>query len=240
MRGSVLNGECVDGDACGLHALNVFDEIGRVGGEVLGLEDAAAGYAAGLHPERSGPGGGEDFDVRINGEDLLHDGDDVGAVGLEGEFGHGGVGLALGEIVVGVDVVVHVGGSDGVADVGAADGVAFGGVELMEELGAFGGRHLHEELGAASCDGEAEAVDGLEGLFVVDGDGGAGGGGLGEGYGWGLELEEGGAVGIGEPEVGLGACGEGGEDDGEENEGGLDAGVHEDSCCGFISVLMRA
>ena len=74
----VLNGERVDGDAFGLHGLDVFDEVGGVGGEVFGLEHAAAGDAAGFHPERSGPGGGEDFDLRVDGEDFFHHGDDVG------------------------------------------------------------------------------------------------------------------------------------------------------------------
>ena len=100
-----------------------------------------------------------------------------------------------GEVVVGVDVVVHVGRADGEAEVADADAVAGAGEELVEEGCALGGVHVHEELGAAAGEREAEAVHGLVGFGGVDGDGLAGGGGWGgEGDGR-LEREEGGAVG---------------------------------------------
>ena len=215
VEGLVLDGEGVDGDAIGLHALDVLDEVGGVGGEVFGQKDAALCAAVGLHPERSGPGRGEGFDFGIDGEDLLHDGDDGVFVGVEGEVGHGDVGVAGGEVVVGVDAGVHVGRADGEAEVADADAVAGAGEEFMQEGVALGGVHVHEELGAAAGEREAEAVDGLVGLggVDVDGLGGCGGSG-GEGDGR-LELEEGGAVGGGEVEGdvllggGLGRCGEG-------------------------------
>ena len=57
----------------------------------------------------------------IDGEDLFHDRDDVGLVGVDAELCHGGIGYALGQIVVGEDVVVHVGGADGETQVADAD-----------------------------------------------------------------------------------------------------------------------
>ena len=52
----VLDGERVDGDALGLHGLDVFHEIEGVGAEILGFEHAALGDTAGFHPQGRGPG----------------------------------------------------------------------------------------------------------------------------------------------------------------------------------------
>ena len=102
----VLNGERVDDDAFGLHSLDVFDPVFRVGGEVLREQHAALCFAVGLHPEGCRPGRSEDFDLWIDGEDFFNDGDDVGLVGREREVRSCRVRLTFGKIVVGVDVVV--------------------------------------------------------------------------------------------------------------------------------------
>jgi hypothetical protein len=72
---------------------------------------------------------------------LLEDGDDVGFIGIDAEVGHVGVGLAGGQVVVGEDVVVHVGRADGEAKIADAYAGAGGVKELVEEGVALGGIH---------------------------------------------------------------------------------------------------
>ena len=113
---------------------------------------------------------------------------------------HFGIRLTFREIVVGVDVVVHVRRADGEAKRADADAVTIRGEEAVEECGALVCGHVMDKHGAAAGERVTEAVDGLVGLRAVDVDDLAGGGFLGEGQFGRLLGEERGAVGVGEPE----------------------------------------
>ena len=56
----------------------------------------------------------------------------LGAIGIEAELCEGGVGLSGGHVVVGEDMVVHVGGADGDAEIADADSVTVGCKQLLE------------------------------------------------------------------------------------------------------------
>jgi hypothetical protein len=72
----------------------------------------------------------------LDAEDLLKDGEKVGTIRVEAEALHLGIGLSLGQVVVGEDAIVEVGGSDGNAEEADPDVGAVGGEEFTKELGA--------------------------------------------------------------------------------------------------------
>ncbi len=76
----VLDGEGVDGDAFGLHGLNVFREIGGVAAKYSGLRTPPRAMPL-VFIQRGADQGWRGPDVGFDGEDLLHDGDDIGASG---------------------------------------------------------------------------------------------------------------------------------------------------------------
>jgi hypothetical protein len=137
---------------------------------------------------------------------------DVGVIGAEVEAAHLGIGLAFGEVVVSEDALVQIGGADGQAQVADADAVAGGGKQLVQDRRPLGGVHVDKVLRAAAGEGKAEAVDGLELATVVDLDGGGHAGRREETRGRFLAGEEGGLIGIGQPDFDVlcagGGCGE--------------------------------
>ena len=97
-------------------------------------------------------------------------------------------------------MVVHVGGADGETQVADADVVGVGGEEFVKESGAGFGIHVLDQLCAAAGESKAEAVDCLIGFRRIDVDDLIGCCSFGEGDWRCLELKEGGAVWVGQPE----------------------------------------
>ncbi len=99
----VLRGHGPDGDAQRPVCLDEPHEVLRVGRLVAAVEGAVAGLegSAGQHPRRWRPGGGEDPDVRVDGQDLRDDRRDERGVPGDGEPGQRRVGGPVGVGVAG-------------------------------------------------------------------------------------------------------------------------------------------
>ena len=207
VEGLVLGTHGVDGEAFGLHILDPLNEVGGIVLVVCGIEAAAGPLIVGsvaidckFHPFGTGPGGGNDLHIGVDGVDLAQDGQQVALVEL-GELPI----LNAGGVAAGVLLEREVGAADGDADEGVVH--TLHGIEhLAEEVGAVPLVHQKEVVAGGAGDGGAPTVDGLVGYGVVEGDDPAAGG-CGALIGYGDGLEEFALVGSGLPTLG----GEGGD-----------------------------
>ena len=93
--------------------MNEFGEVEGERGEVGGVERTAIERAAVLHPCRRRPGESHDLHPGIDGDGLAQGGKDVGLVVVNREVLHGGIGVVVGEVVVGIAAEREVSGAHG-------------------------------------------------------------------------------------------------------------------------------
>ena len=147
-----------------LHCLYELNEITRIGFVIFRTEPAAVPCVAVgiriLHPDRTGPGRGHDFQVGIDGQDFLQNRNHiVQLVALEGEILNI---VALGALDVAQRIVpaCEIAGSDTDADIRHA--VAVGGRECAAQQRLAGSlRHLQQVIACRVGQRVAEAVDPL-------------------------------------------------------------------------------
>ena len=161
----ILRRDGINGDALGLECLDETHKIVGVCLVMVGIERAArprivanaVGEALHLHPLRARPRRSHYLEVRIDGKNLLEDGDDeLRLVRVQTEVLKPRL---VAERILGAGEVAAAN-----ADAGIAHAVALGGrIGSRQEGTAVGGRHLQQVVARAVGDGISEAVHRLIG-----------------------------------------------------------------------------
>src|SRR6266853_2210396 len=98
--GLVLHRDGVDGHPFGAVRLDVAPEVVGEGRVRLGAEGSLDQAAGGLHPARGAPGRRHDLELRVDREGALHDGQNIGAIGIDRKVRQRRIRLARRHVVV--------------------------------------------------------------------------------------------------------------------------------------------